>query len=184
MDPKDISAPLRRQIDSLRKPFTSFSQHFAVTTASRAELAPRFMKTYGVYLTQTGGTFVAFVRLLDPTVPAERDAYRAHKAYQAAEYLRRLVSRREPGTSASSTSRGPSALLNFARVVKSMLPIVRGDETIWRALETECGFTARQITRLRSAVASTAPLLAITHGKPMMARIVHLKTADEQSAAA
>lgn len=178
----EMTASLQRQVDALRKPFTAFSHQFGALTESRSALAPKFMKTFGVYLTQTGGTFVSFVRLLDATVPAERDAYRGHKSYQAAEYLRRLVSRREPG--ARSTSRGSSALVNFARMVKTVLPIVRGEDTVWRALESECGFTARQITRLRSVVNATAPLLTLSgHPRPMLARVIHVKTVDEQAAA-
>src|SRR5688572_24145650 len=91
----ETSAPLSKKaktaIANIKKPFTAFAQAHASFTMSRAELAPKFMHAYTTWQGETHGTFIGFVRLLNPKVPADREGYRNHAVYQAADYLRRLT---------------------------------------------------------------------------------------------
>lgn len=174
--PDTLTPALERQIVALRRPFAAFAERFGALSATRAELAPQFMRIFGAYTQQqAGGTFVAFVRKLDPEVPAERTAYRAHKSYQAAEYLRRLVARREPGGNrAPAAPATRSNLTALARALATILPLVRDVQVVWRAVESELGFTARQVGRLQQVVAATQPLLTLPNARPMTPRVVHM----------
>lgn len=178
----DIPRNVQRQIDALKRPFTAFRTRFAALSQDRATLAPQFMRVYGAYLRSAGGTFVSFVRLLDPTVPAERSAYRANPSYQAADYLRRLVSRRD----AAGTNRTPATRSNLtalARLLATIVPLVRDPQVIWRAVETEFQFSARQVGRLRQVTNETRPLLTLQNARPSIARPIHIERPVQQEAA-
>lgn len=180
-----VGAVLARQMEQIRAQFNQFRDGFAAITERRAELAPRFMRVYGAWVTATGGNFVAFVRVIDPTVPADRDAYRNHASYQAAVYLQRLAG----GTRRAAVRPVRSNLTALARTLATIRQVVRDEDTLWRAIETELGFTQRQMTKLRAVVAATQPLLNLPNAHRVNARIVHMRevpaqTADERRAAA
>lgn len=171
-EPEGLTVVLRRQIMALRPQFTAFTTQFAALSVSRGTLAPVFMRVYGAYVQQSnGGTFVNFVRLLDSEVPSERAAYRSHKSYQAADYLRRLVGQRNTGRRTPATRSNLTAL---ARTIATIVPILRDANIIWRAVEQEFGFTARQMTRLRAVVAEAQPLLALPGHAKGQARVIHV----------
>lgn len=172
-----LTPALQRQITALRRPFSAFVERFHGLTQSRAQLAPQFMRVYGAYQAAGGGTFVTFIRTLDPSLPMETAAYKATTAYQAADYLRRLVARRSTGEG----NRAPAApatrsnLTALARTLATILPLVRDAAIVWRAVEQEFGFTARQVTRLQQVVSATQPLLTLPGVHPSTPRIVHME---------
>ncbi len=86
-----VSLALRREIDTLKGQFIPYVEASSTLTTRRKDLAPGFMRLYKRYKRETGGTFVAFVRELDPKMPAERNAYKDHPSYQSGLYLRRLI---------------------------------------------------------------------------------------------
>lgn len=177
-----LTAATARQIGQMRRSFMAYADNFKGLATTRAELAPRFMALFGDYLRQVGGSFVDFVRMIDPNVPAERTAYRAHPSYQAAEYLRRLVSRRDTGDNRQKPVRSNVAAL--ARITAAFLKTVADPEVVWRAFESELGFTARQIGRLKQIVGATQPLVAVEVNRPHRATVIHIPTAAEASAEA
>lgn len=177
----EMSAALKRQIEALRKPFHAFAHDFGKLAETRAELAPKFMSAYGTYLQQTGGSFVDFCRLIDPSIPAERSAYRAHKSYQAADYLRRLVARRDVGARRTRPVRSNVTVL--ARALGSLLPLVKDQDQFWSGVAAEFGLTQRQVGRLRTVTGEVKPLLDLRGVKPTQTRIVHVPTEAEAKAA-
>ena len=154
----DLSTKTSSLIEGIRRPFLSFSKDFAGLVHSKAELAPKFMKAFRAWEKETDGTFVAFIRVLDPSVGEDRDDYRAHKTYQAADYLRRLDSRPEPE---ERTGTSPAThLLGLTRVVATILDLVAEDQQprLWAALEKELHWTDTQIDRLKAKVGETEPI--------------------------
>ena len=173
---KAISSATRRLLDGVRKPFTAFANNFASLAVSRAELAPRFIKAFGAYQKDTGGTFVSFVALLDPSVPVnDRDSYRAHKAYQAATYLRRLSGRTDVGANRARPMR--SNLTNLARAIATIQLWVSDVEAFWKGIGAEFGLKPRQLTKLRQVVSASKPLVDIK-AKPQPVKFIHVETAD------
>jgi hypothetical protein len=63
-----LSAKVRKVVEDVRKPFMSFTTSFGALAVTRAELAPLFMRAFGVWQTETGAGFVDFVRELDPAI--------------------------------------------------------------------------------------------------------------------
>src|SRR5262245_43578044 len=85
------SAKLRAAIDELRPAFCELGQGLDQLTRKRAEIAPVFMRTYQIWRRETRRPFIAFVHELDLTMPVnDRDAYRQHRSYRAAQYLLQL----------------------------------------------------------------------------------------------
>lgn len=177
-----ITAALKKEIDGLRKPFASFVAAFGALSVTREELAPKLIKAYGSYLAQVGGTFVDFVRVLDSSVPADRTAYRVHKAYMAADYLRRLVSRRDTGGRAVKPVR--SNLNMLARLLATLVPLVKDSEGLWSGLATELSLKPRQVSRLRAVVASVQPLIELKLKPIQSATVIHMPTVEEREAVA
>lgn len=167
-----LSLKLTNAIHGLKKPFLAFSQQFGILAESRAELAPRFMRVHGSYLQEGGGSFVDFVRLLDPSVPADRTAYRAHKGYQAADYLRRLVSRRDVTGNRAKPVR--SNLNAMARLIATIQPLVVDQAAFWGGISTEFGLSVRQTTRLKQVVSASQPLIKITAKPQRNVKVIHV----------
>lgn len=165
--PADLSAKVRRAIDSIRPPFRAFVAQFSDLTQSRADLAPSFMKAFGHFQFETGQSFVDFVRVLDPTIGPSRADYRQHKAYQAADNLRRLAaaqSRPKSATSTGNSSVTPSTPLDgMARLIASILPLISADQvpTLWDAVLREMHWTARQVASLQNRASHTDALIAV-----------------------
>jgi hypothetical protein len=96
--PAKLTGPLVRAVDTLRVVFNTFLTEFNALEARREDIAPRFMRTFGKWQSETGGTFIAFVRVLVPDVPMTVKEYKFNRAYMAADYLRRLVAQQERAT--------------------------------------------------------------------------------------
>jgi hypothetical protein len=169
---QDLSARTRRAIEAIRAPFQGFVSDFTSLTVKRGELAPKFMKAFNTWASETGRTFVDFVRVLDESVPVDRDHYRRHKSYQAADYLRRLVAQsgtRPAGAAARDKAgmRGAPAPTPpaeaLARVLASVQGLMRKESVpdLWRALAQGFGWTDQQVTRLQNQVETAEPVLEI-----------------------
>lgn len=145
-----LSVRVTTQIAALRTPFMAFSEGFAQLTVSRADLAPRFIKVFEAWKKETNGTFVLFVHTLDPKMPMERDSYRNHPTYQAADYLRRLQTgtarTREPVPLAE---RPVTPLLALARLVATVMPAVDPTGNIWDTFVHAMHWTDRQSERIK-----------------------------------
>lgn len=157
-----LSKRTSNAIEGIRQPFTAFASGFADLTANRATLAPKFMKAFGAWQAETAGTFVGFVRVFDATVPEERAGYRSHAVYQAADYLRRLISQQER-PAASTSTRGATAPVRpieaVARLVATLSPFVADMDLIWKAFLQELHWTDRQIASVQKLVGQAGPLL-------------------------
>jgi hypothetical protein len=158
--PKEPTQKTLRMIDDIRRPFLSFVDDFGAITQSRAELAPRFMRAFGAWSHDTAGSFVAFVRLLVPEVPTARDAYRAHPAYQAADYLRRKAADdavgERPQVPPEDRPATPGRAL--AKVLAAILPMLSDPEALWAAFIQELHWTPEQIARLQGAINREGPI--------------------------
>jgi hypothetical protein len=150
-----LSARLRALLTRVRRPFMAFAEGFEALTTSRAQLAPEFMRAHATFQQEVGGSFVAFVRLIDPSVPEDREGYRNHRSYQAAEYLRRLVNqaeaiaerqRRRDAGEAPAPSPQTVALATVIATLLTLAP--EADVQVWTMLE-EIGLRPRQLSRLR-----------------------------------
>ena len=113
------SVKLKAALDELRPAFREVGQGLDQLARKRAEIAPVFLKTYQAWQRETGRPFIAFVHELDPAVPVnDRNAYRTHRSYRAAQYLRQLAENPEK---TAPTGRTPLAML--AITIKSFLPL-------------------------------------------------------------
>lgn len=190
IDPlKGLSAPVRRQITAIRKQFAGFAEDFRLVTESRAELAPKFMKAFGAWQTEVGGTFVDFVRVVVPDIGPSRDDYRAHPAAAAANYLRTLAAR-EARTERSETpvqkaERIASAAVTpttaVARLVKVLQGLVKPDTAnlIWEAMRVQLHWPERTISRIQSETQNVQPLVDVNEPRGLHA-IGNLKLAMPQ----
>lgn len=161
------SAPLPKRVENriakLRKPFAAFVSEMEGIVASRTDLAPQFMQAYASWQKATGGNFVTFCRVLDPSIPEDREGYRRHRAYAAADYLRRVASgspqrRQEKRTDAEAPATPLDAV---ARTLAILLPLVPNPERIklWERITAELHWTERQVTLLRQRAESAPPLV-------------------------
>lgn len=174
---EDVSAKVKKAIEDISKPFAEFVQNFASMSTSRAELAPKFMRAFGLWQAEDGGTFVEFCRVLVPEIGPSRNEYRSHPAYQAADYLRRLVaqnSRREvsPEERARSIQNAPaSPTTALARFIKTLLPMIKPEEqgTLWKALHSELNMSDRQITRIQQITTTVDPVVIVSQPKGLHA---------------
>jgi hypothetical protein len=158
--PVQLSAKLTAVIDNLRRPFKAFVSEFKALSLSRAELAPAFMEAFGHYEKETEGSFIAFCRLVDPSIPAERDLYRNDPSYQAATYLRRLVQQTET-TKKTGKRKGPkpaTPLVALARFVATVLPVVDPTGAIWAAFVAEMHWSERQAARVQALGLKAGPV--------------------------
>lgn len=165
-----LSARVRSAVDKVRGNFTAFVRDFAALSVNRAELAPSFMRAFGLYQAETGGTFVDFVRLLDSTVGTTRVEYRAHKAYQAADYLRRLVATQSRAVRLTDEQRAEQRATapvppveGMARLMRAFLPLVPEDQKqkLWDSLHVCLHWSDRQVSRVRDLVEDVSPLIVV-----------------------
>lgn len=162
----ELSAKVRRLVDGIRGPFKSFVADFATLTATRSELAPTFMKACGAFQAETGQTFVDFVRVLDSTVGPARADYRTHRAYQSADYLRRLVaqsSRPKVANEGQRAAAPATPLDGMARLLASMLPLLGADQItrLWETVGSGLHWSERQIAGLQHRVESAEALVNV-----------------------
>lgn len=182
-----VSAKVKKAIDGIKRPFMAYASAFGKVAETRAELAPKFMKAYGMYLSEGGRQFTAFVRMIDPAVPMHRDeengerGYRDHPSYQAADYLRRLDNRQDRGDNRARPVR--SGMVKLARLIAVVQAISSEPELLWKGIQTEFNMTDRQITSLKRVVATVQPLVKIPNIKPARLTVVHVEESDRQQAA-
>lgn len=158
----ELSKKVIHLIDEIRKPFAAFVNDFAAMTESRAELAPKFMKAFAAYAQETGKSFVAFVRVIDPSVPEDRDGYRGHSTYQAATYLKRLVDQQGAQREASkvpASERPATPLVALARFVTTVLPLVDPTGALWNAFIKEMKWTDEYAERVKVLGAKQGPIV-------------------------
>ncbi len=172
---RSLSRQLSAALDELRAEFAKMTDALQSLTVRKAHLAPTFLRLYHRYRQETGRTFVAFVKELDPSVPADRKGYQHHRSFQAALYLRRLAEKPETTVQHRKTT-SPYQLL--VPVTKSLLQLHPQPDAVWAALERTSRWNARNVDRFRRDVAKAAPLLA----KPGSPRLI--KAGTHRSAAA
>jgi hypothetical protein len=161
----DLSSKVERAIDGIKKPFMSYVKDFTALAASREDLAPKFMKAFGLWQAETAGTFVDFVRMLVPEIGNSRNEYRNHRAYQAADYLRRLVgnANRRPRTQEERAAAPVAPTDALSRIMASLMTIIPEDQQqrIWTAMQSQLHWTDRQVNRLQTQVEHVDPLVQI-----------------------
>lgn len=143
-----LTVKVSKLLAELEPPFLAFAEGFAHLSTARSELAPQFMQACRAWQRETHGTFVAFVRLFDSTVPLHRAGYRAHTTYAAADYLRRLRNKRR-GQSVPIEQRSVSPLVALARLVATVMPVVDPTGTIWAAFVKAMNWSDEQAERLK-----------------------------------
>lgn len=161
----DLTAKVKKAVMAIKAKFTTFTKNFAALSVSREELAPQFMKAANLWMAETKGTFVDFVRFLDPNVGNTRDEYRSHRSYQAADYLRRLVanSARRDRTGDEEAPRAAAPTDAIASILGSLLEIIPEDrhQQVYDALQERMGWSERQVTRMQTQVEHVDPLVHI-----------------------
>lgn len=146
-DPKP-TASTRKLVDALRSDFGAYVENFKVMAADRSELSPRFMAAFDAWAKDTGGTFVAFVRSLDASVPEDRDGYKAHPTYQAADFLRRKNA--DANRPPLPVGKRPVSVYDaLAIIVATVLPAVDHNGAIWNAFVREVKWTKERADALR-----------------------------------
>lgn len=165
-----LSSKLSKVIETLRVTFNGFVADYAALQADRATLAPRLMRAFAQWQTETGHTsFVAFVRVLVPGVPLERAGYRAHSAYQAADYLRRLTQQasRTTETPVEKAARIQSAPVSsrvaLARLVASLLPLISPDSvgTFWSTAAGQLHWSEATLKGIQDLAKAESPLVTL-----------------------
>lgn len=162
------SVKLREALDDLRPAFRELGHGLERLTQKRTEIAPSFMKAYAIWRRETRRPFIAFVRELDPSMPADRKAYRSHAAYRAAQYLQQLAT--EPD---AKKRRGLTPLAMLAVTIKSFLPLCGTQRDQKEALQVLLAATRwrdvdqakllRSIRRAKAVGLPKAPRLVDVH---------------------
>lgn len=116
------SDKLKDALDELRPEFRALGTGLEALTRKRADLAPDFLKAWTLWRRETHRTFVAFVQALDPNVPANRKAYKAHPSYKAAEYILKLAV--DPD---HHRRRGLTPMAILAVTIKSIMPLFKSE---------------------------------------------------------
>lgn len=184
--PQSLTAKTKKAVDLIRKSFTTFVKDFASLAEKREVLAPRFMKAYNSWAEETGGSFIDFVRYLVPDVPAQSRSndkgpgYRDHRAYQAADYLRRraqelkrkedLAKQTPQQRQKQIASAAATPMYAAAKVLAALLAIVPPEEQdkIRAAMHDTLHWSDRQVERVMKLGLETQPLVV-----PRLPRGVH-----------
>ena len=138
-------------VEEVRAGFVGFSTEFNLLTSGRAELAPRFIRAFDAWVKETSGTFVAFVRVLDPALPTGRTDYRNHPSYQAALYLQGL-SRAAEKPEVPANKRPITPLHALARVLATILPLIDDRGVLWATFLKQLHWSETQVKGLQAMV--------------------------------
>lgn len=183
---KDLTAGEQKQINAQRRAFMGFTDRFELVRESRAELAKPFMRLYSTLDAKYSGlSFVNYVRLYDPSVPTQargENGYTAHRAYIAAEYLRRLFRQAPRGQSRVRDG----AADDLARTIATILQVMPDHAAFWQAMSEELNLTSRRLTALKQRVAATRPLFAINLPRGTVARVgnvIHMERRQQPAQA-
>ncbi len=161
-----LSAKTTKLIEGVREPFMLFVEDFTALSKNRAQLAPKFMKAFGAYQSESGGSFIAFVCYIDPTVPADREGYRNNTVYQAADYLRRLKAKAEKEEVADPNAPVVASPIDvIVDLLVTVIPVVESLEPIWAAFTERYHWTEKRIARLKKLVGESRTPLLIKHGQ-------------------
>lgn len=170
-----LSRHLQQTLADLRADFVGYTEGFKQLAVRRAHLAPAFMRAFRRYRMETGRTFVAFVRELDPSMPVARSEYPRHRSFQAALYLRRLA---EAPHTTPTHRRTETPFAVLARVVKTVLPLTHPhEEATFEAIARASGWRERDVQRLRDRVNRAKPLATVlAFARPASPRLVRHST--------
>lgn len=163
----ELSAKTQHAIDEIRRPFGDYVKGFINLEAKRRDLAPKFMKAANLWQAEVGGTFVEFVRMLHPEIGDTVKEYKAHPAYQAADYLRRVSSQRAmqtvEGGTGQQADRVETPMVVLERVLASLLPKLPEKESdkLFTFIKEQCNWSDQRIETLRNRVSEVDPLVEI-----------------------
>lgn len=187
-----LKASTQRALSGIKGQWNEYAKAFAVMTQKRSDLAEPLMKLYGACLSDLGRlTFVNFLRMIDPTMPANRDeeeiggkivaGYRTHPTYQAGLYLQRLTTTGQGGR-ARGGARGINAVDRMARVLATMIPLVADEAKFWQAVAAELQIDGAALTRLQNKTKETEPLIKLpTLRSKFPVKVIHIaRPATEQ----
>lgn len=175
-----FSKKVRTAIEAIRKPFNAFAEDLKLVNESRAELAPKFMKAFGLWQAEIGGTFVDFCRVLAPDIGPSRAEYRIHPAYQAADYLRRLAQQTEragntPEQQAQRVKDAANAPVPPTMVVARLIRVITGivqpeaQAALWAAFRDQLHWPDRTVQRIRTESQNVEPLVVVGQPRGMHA---------------
>jgi hypothetical protein len=168
----ELSKRVLNAIDAIKRPFEAYISGFQALELKRRDLAPKFIKTFGLWQSETGKGFVDFVRYLHPDIGG-RDTYRNHPVYQAADYLRRLANqqaRRADAANAAAngeqeTEPAPvpatDALTRMVATVMSFIKDEAKQDRFFELMATELHWDEKRIQRMREAVTNVDPIAEI-----------------------
>ncbi len=173
----EVSKHTSHLIDVIREPFAAYVTAFVALNETRAQLAPKFMKAFNAWAAETGKPFVAFVRLLDPTVPVQSAEYRRHRAFMAADYLRRLAATSARQEAAEAAGEGVGTGIGaeapatpqeaIARLIAAILPLIALEHhgRLWSIIQDELHWTEQRVARLRDQVQVVKPIATVQAAK-------------------
>lgn len=172
-----ITRELQSKIEGMRERLSEFGR---VLASHKADLVEPFMSGLEQWRKETGrNSFVEYVRAIAPDVPGDRDGYRSHPTYQAADYLRRVYQRTTKTGTSAATSNTRSIRVNavnrLARALKTVFSVIQPAliDQIWTGIATEYGLNDRQLTTLKARVELAQPLLTLPIRRPVAAEVVH-----------
>lgn len=183
-----LSATTRKALDGVRGQFRDYTKAFGVMLQKRSDLADPLMKLYGACLSELGRlTFVNFLRMIDPSMPTNRDeeeiggkvvaGYRTHPSYQAGLYLQRLTTGQAAGgrTGGRRGVRGINAVDRMARILATMIPLVADESKFWQAVGVELQIDGAALTRLQNRTKETEPLIKLPNLKVKIpVKVIHI----------
>lgn len=168
----ELTARTQNLIDAIRKPFGSFVSAFAALEEKRSDLAPKFMKAYRAWASEADAGFTDFVRFLTPELAdADTKTIRASRAWQSADYLKRLddKQRRAKERSArgevdpASVDRPATAAQAFPRVLASFVSMIPEDARMrfWETLGAEMHWDSQQIAKIQTSIKDAVPAVIV-----------------------
>jgi hypothetical protein len=175
-----VSANLVAMIAGLKAQFGKFTELYTRLTESKAEFAEKFMSGFTLFAQETGRTFVDYVRAIDPTVPQDREGYRSHRSYQAADYLRRSMTVGGGNRGARQKPARTNAVGRLARMIATILAIVRPEDhaAVWQGVADEFGLAGKALSNLKTQAGKVEPLFMLPVRRPVPAgKVIHMEEA-------
>lgn len=177
-----ISAAMRRQVETLRRPVMDVAGKLGAVRESVKDIAPKVMRLFAVIQAEYDNvSFVDFARMFDPSVPtsaADRDGvtgYRNHPTYYALTYMRRQSVQRPRGRQGVRDSATDALARSLATILQT-IPADQVDQ-VWKAVQAEFAFTEAVMTRLRKRVGDTRPLFTLNvprAGVVQVGKVIHM----------
>lgn len=166
---KDLGKEEKRQVTLIKGQIGGFAKQLGVIREKTKDVAPRVMKLFRdlehKHAEKLGG-WIGFCRLLDPTIPTHprdkdgEEGYQNHATYYALSYIRRTWSTSlNPDRTRGTQGRRDPATDKDARLLATIVQLVRDPDAIWSALMSEFNMQSRMIARLKKRVAEAKPIL-------------------------